>query len=422
MHMIASAARCRWGSRVSTRAAFCLIVAALAAAGAGCRSPYAAEEVELVFPELEPPKPPASPPPVAEKPTPLPAPEPGAPPAAMEPALEQLPPSSSDADVPATGADPQSALVYIEAARKFRELGDNDNALASFRRGLRLAPDNVEAQYETAELLSQMDRRNDAVQQLRDILQRLHFREVDRRTGRIRRQAENLLGQLDEMGTALAESAGVLVHYGNAAEEGGRPENALTLYTRALDIWPACSEARERATSLCREKGWDFPATVEPEAATEAYIEIGELQPASIWVKNGEWLRNRTRWGLPIYNGGQTFDHGLWAPAPSKLMYALNAGYKQFTARILISAFKGEPHQTEMLEKELNRPGAGTVRFLVIGDGRTLFESGVVSYATGPQDIAVDVTGVQTLTLEVSDADGSDLLDFAVWADGRLFM
>ena len=131
---------------------------------------------------------------------------------------------------------------------------------------------------------------------------------------------------------------------------------------------------------------------------------------------------NETKWGLPIFNQKTVFANGLWAPAPSTLTYKLDGGYKKFTAQILVSAFAGVKQQVEVLEKELRKSGNGTVQFRVSGDGRVLFESKVLSYASGATPIEVDVTDVKVLVLEVLEADGSNLLDFSVWADGKLHM
>ena len=116
------------------------------------------------------------------------------------------------------------------------------------------------------------------------------------------------------------------------------------------------------------------------------------------------------------------FEDGLWAPAPSELTYEIGGAFARFTAKVLISAFKGDKEQIGFLEKELGKPRVGTVRFQVMGDGRILYESDVISYASGAKDISVDIKGVRTLVLRATEADGSDLLDFAVWADGELLL
>lgn len=345
-------------------------------------------------------------------------PEPLPPPAAPAIAI----PPEEPADIFPAGYDPESARVYFEAAEKFRSLGDIENAVLNYRRALRHAPEHHEASLHLAETLDQAGSRQEAVALLKSLLSQLHYGEDDRELNRIRQSAEKLLREMDELALALSEAAQLLAVFGQTAEDAGRPANALELYTRALDIWPACAAARERANVLCRRHGWDLPSEAEQPSVAESHLALHELTPADVLIRTGPLRKDETRWGLPFYNQGVTYEHGLWAPAPSRLTYELNGSYKRFTAKVLVSAFKGKPQQIEVLERELRRPGAGTVKFFVYADDVKVFESDVVTYASGAQYVDVDVTGAKELVLEATDADGSDLLDFAVWAEGRLHL
>jgi hypothetical protein len=231
-----------------------------------------------------------------------------------------------------------------------------------------------------------------------------------------------MLLELDELGLACEAAANLLVTFGREAEQAGRPENALTLYRHALSLWPASEDARRYSYALCKRNEWKFPSELFKAVARDAYMELHELTPIEVRVKNDKLRYHETKWGMPFYNNGTTFAQGLWAPAPSRITFDLDGRYKMFTARVLVSAFDGQPQQRAVLEKELAKTRAGTVRFGIGGDGRTLFESDIISYADGSNEVSVDVTGVKTLVLEVTDADGSDLLDFAVWADAKLYM
>lgn len=316
----------------------------------------------------------------------------------------------------------ESANLYYQTGERFLELGDFENAISNFRSALRQLPSHYEAQYGLASALAQSGEQAESVTVLKALLKDLQFESRDRKLDRIRTNAEDLLLEQDELGMALSEAADVLTNYGVQAEDSGRPESAIELYSRALTLWPASRMARSRAYRLCKRKGWPYPTELVESVAQDVFLELQELEPRAVDVKNDKFRVNETKWGLPIYNKGQVFDKGMWAPAPSTITYNLDGKYTRFTARALVSSFKGEPTQMEVLEKELQKPRSGTVRFGVGGDGTTLFETETVTYESGPVDIDVDVTGVRTLVLEVSDADGSDLLDFAVWADGRLFL
>lgn len=336
---------------------------------------------------------------------------------------------SLEADMPtaeesaAQRAKLESADVYRGSAVRFRDLGDRDNATANYRKALELYPDHHLARFELAELLAQdEDSQEEAIALLKDLLHRLR-RRTDKGDGaRIRQSAEALLLGLDEKGMALTDAAAVLAAYGVRAEKANRLENALELYGEALRLWPACTEARVRARKLCEKYGWEMPDEIPLETTPEVFLELSELTPKSVDVKNGALLVNKTKWGMPFYNRGAVFNHGLWTPAPSRVTFELARGYSRLTVKVLISAFAGPEQQVATLEKELVKPRSGTANFKIHGDGMLLAESGVMSYSSDPRELTVDVGTVRELTLECDPADGSDLLDFSVWADGKLHL
>lgn len=319
-------------------------------------------------------------------------------------------------------ATSESADLYFQTGERFRDLGDYENAISNYRSALRQLPSHFQAQFGLAAALTESGEQDESVSVLRSLLEALQFEARDRKLDRIRSAAEDLLLEQDELGMALSEAAEILTDYGVQAEDSGRPENAIELYKRALSLWPASRTARSRAYRLCKRKDWPYPTELVDSVAQDVFLELQELTPESADVKNDKFRVNETKWGLPIYNKGTVYDRGMWAPAPSTIVYKLDGKYTRFTVRALVSSFKGKPTQMEVLEKELLKPRSGTVRFGVGGDGVTLYESDTVTYASGPVEIDVDITDVRTLVLEVSDADGSDLLDFAVWAEGRLFL
>jgi len=317
----------------------------------------------------------------------------------------------------------KSAEVYRESGIRLGELGDHDNAIANFRKALELYPDHHAARFELAEMLAlDESAQREAVAMLKDLLHRMRHNTRGREEEKIRESAESLLLGLDEMGMALTEAAAVLTAYGIRAERASRLENALELYAKALKLWPACSEARVRTRDLCEKLGWELPDLLREETKQEVFLDLTELSPKSVEIKNGTLLRNKTKWGMPFYNRGSVFTCGLWTPAPSQVTFDLDGRYARLTAKVLISAFAGPEQQVATLEKELGKPRSGTVNFKVHGDGRLLFESGVVTYGVDPHEFTVDVSGIDELVLECDPADGSDLLDFSVWADGKLYL
>jgi alpha-galactosidase len=61
-------------------------------------------------------------------------------------------------------------------------------------------------------------------------------------------------------------------------------------------------------------------------------------------------------------------------------------------------------------------PQGGTVVFQVSGDGKKLYDSGIVN-RTATRNISVDTTGANVLTLSVGDAGDGGYNDRADWAN-----
>ncbi|MFF3485366.1 glycoside hydrolase family 97 catalytic domain-containing protein [Streptomyces sp. NPDC002701] len=104
---------------------------------------------------------------------------------------------------------------------------------------------------------------------------------------------------------------------------------------------------------------------------------------------------------------GKSYDKGLGVHAASEVVVELNGSYQRFTTVVGI-------------DDEV--AGKGSVAFEVLGDGRSLASTGVLTSADAARGIDVDVRGVQRLTLRVTDGgDGVDS-DHADWADARLHL
>ena len=64
--------------------------------------------------------------------------------------------------------------------------------------------------------------------------------------------------------------------------------------------------------------------------------------------------------------------------------------------------------------------GPGTVDFQVIGDGKTLYDSGTMTQTSTTKSVSVDVSTVTQLSLVVTDAGDGINYDHADWANARL--
>ncbi|MFI7606319.1 NPCBM/NEW2 domain-containing protein [Micromonospora sp. NPDC049366] len=106
----------------------------------------------------------------------------------------------------------------------------------------------------------------------------------------------------------------------------------------------------------------------------------------------------------PITMLGQVHPTGLGVASPSTVRYYLGGRCSRLTALVGI-------------DDAVNNvgPEGGTATFQVVGDGKVLFDSGVVTReATRPVD--VDLSGVRVLDLVVGDAGDGGYNDRANWA------
>ena len=107
--------------------------------------------------------------------------------------------------------------------------------------------------------------------------------------------------------------------------------------------------------------------------------------------------------GLPLKIGSQAFAHGIGVHAPSAATIKLDGKAKSFRAQVGVNT---DGHNEQ-----------GSVEFLVTGDGKTLWRSGILRGGDAPKAVDVPLAGVRKLTLEVTDGgDGKDS-DHGNWAE-----
>ena len=120
----------------------------------------------------------------------------------------------------------------------------------------------------------------------------------------------------------------------------------------------------------------------------------------------GEPHRNKSVDNHPLTIGGQAFERGFGTHAESVLNIKLDGGAESFSASVGV-------------DDEVNKNPASSVEFMVIGDGKTLWSSGVMHAGDAPKQCEVALTGVQKLTLKVGDADDGIDFDHADWANAK---
>jgi hypothetical protein len=112
--------------------------------------------------------------------------------------------------------------------------------------------------------------------------------------------------------------------------------------------------------------------------------------------------------GQTLKIGDREFEHGLGTHANSRIVYQLGGHFSRFESWVGVDA-------------EMARYRQPSVVFQVFGDGKLLWESGVLRVTNVAQQVNVDLTGVRELQLSVTDAGDGISCDHADWGNAVLF-
>jgi alpha-galactosidase len=140
--------------------------------------------------------------------------------------------------------------------------------------------------------------------------------------------------------------------------------------------------------------------------ATAETVWLDDLNVGAATQGWGDPHKNKSVEGNTLSIGGKTFEHGFGTHAESTLAINLKDDAQSFSASVGV-------------DDEVNKSPNSSVEFIVRGDGKTLWRSGVMKAGDAAKDCEVSLAGVKSLVLEVSDAgDGIDH-DHADWADAK---
>jgi hypothetical protein len=130
---------------------------------------------------------------------------------------------------------------------------------------------------------------------------------------------------------------------------------------------------------------------------------LDALEPASSTQGWGQLQRNRSVWEKPLTIGGRLFRRGLGMHADARVTYDLGGRYRRFQSWV-----------------GADGASRATITFEVWGDGRTLWESGLMKRDTVARFVDVHVSGVKSLQLVVGHGGDNITSDHADWAEARL--
>ena len=103
--------------------------------------------------------------------------------------------------------------------------------------------------------------------------------------------------------------------------------------------------------------------------------------------------------------GGQVFSSGMGTHAPGYIVLDLGGGSERFSAKVGVND---------------SSSGKGSVEFIIHGDDKVLWKSGIVRTGEVVKNVDLSVKGVHTLILEVTDGGDGNNFDHADWAEAAL--
>lgn len=142
-------------------------------------------------------------------------------------------------------------------------------------------------------------------------------------------------------------------------------------------------------------------------AAEPETIWISSLDLASVVQGWGQPQTDKAVTGKPLSIGGKVFQRGLGTHADSQVRLNLNGGAEKFSALVGVDDAAGSD--------------SARVSFKVVGDGKTLWKSGLMKRGQPAQEIELDVKGFRTLLL-LADSTGDISFGHADWAEAKLLV
>jgi hypothetical protein len=110
--------------------------------------------------------------------------------------------------------------------------------------------------------------------------------------------------------------------------------------------------------------------------------------------------------GNALSIAGRRYPWGVGVHADSELSFDVNGRYQEFRSAVGL---------------DTHAPEGGAVKFIVEGDGKTLYESPVVHGDDAEaREVVVPIPGIRKLTLKVAHAGNGDLGDVADWGSARV--
>ena len=156
-------------------------------------------------------------------------------------------------------------------------------------------------------------------------------------------------------------------------------------------------------------------------------VYLSNLEPVSAEVGSarfgvGVWTYTEgdVQEGSVIKSRGIEYPHGLFAHAPSTVIYELNGEFSSFHTKIFVHGYNDGCDYSTSYSPDKNYYNG--VIFIIYVDFTKVYESPRIKGTppTIPVDVSVDVTGADALMLVVDEVEQVNYCDISVWGDPYL--
>ncbi|MCX7010834.1 MAG: NPCBM/NEW2 domain-containing protein, partial [Kiritimatiellaeota bacterium] len=139
-------------------------------------------------------------------------------------------------------------------------------------------------------------------------------------------------------------------------------------------------------------------------------------EPQSVWLADLDLAKMSSGWGKAVANhsvttqeltiAGAKFAQGVGTHAESVMYVQLDGAATEFSAQVGVDDHAGK--------------GKGSVDFEILGDGQSLWQSGVMKSGDTAKLARVSLAGVKSLVLIAGDGGDGHNNDHADWAEAKI--
>lgn len=205
-------------------------------------------------------------------------------------------------------------------------------------------------------------------------------------------------------------------HYYDYAVYDERPHNPETFLTLGYfdQDWQLSPDYRFVGSDGLRQQArpWRSPEHVRvPDGVSE--LVLSDLLPAKVSQLLGAARFDASYEGNELAIGGRKYAKGFGVKAPSTIEFELGGKFSRFSAEVGI-----DPEGKAATENHLRH---NNLVFEVVGDGKLLASSGILSPSSNPCRLECSIVGVRELALRVRQAKGRRwFLLSAAWAEPKI--